>query len=483
MKKLFAVLVALALVLSMGVMAFAADTGSIKITNALDGATYNAYRIFDLESYDAEGHYSYKLSAKWAGFTAADYFEINEAGYVEWLKSFEDDAEDVIAFVELAHTYAKTNNITPDGTATADGTSVTIDSLLLGYYLVDTSVGALCAITTTATAAEVKEKNAKPDLVKKIVEGAERVDANNVAIGDTVTYETVVTVGKGLTDYVVHDIMSAGLTMVDSADDADEIIDVTVTVDGENGRETVDASNYTVTNVATTDGYAFDVSFKNAYIAGLDKETKIYITYSAVLNDDALVGATGNPNTAQLDYKNESEIENTKPDTVLTYTTKFVVDKVDAEKNPLAGAGFTLYKGSGDTKEAIGEEIKGENITTFTWTGLAEGTYTLVETTVPEGYNKAKDIVFTITCDEPEEVTAVTDTANWDETASEDVIESVDEGGKALDVFEATVVNKTGALLPETGGIGTTIFYVVGGLMMVAAVVFLVSKKRMASFA
>ena len=483
MKKLFAVLLTLTLVLSMGTIALAADTGTITINNAVDGETYNIYRIFDLESYDVDaGNYSYKLSEKWAAFTAPDYFEINELGYVEWVADDADNADDVNAFVEAAYAYAKDNNIASDGETTAADGKATFSDLPLGYYLVDTSLGALCSITTTDPSAEVNEKNQKPDIEKKIVEDGNLVDANNVAIGDTVDYQTKVTVGKGLTDYVVHDKMSAGLTPYDS-DDADDIIDVVVTVGG----VAVDAANYTVVTTGLTDGCTFEIKFEDSYIESLDAGDEIVITYSATLNENAVVGATGNPNTVTLSYTNETEVE-TKEDNVITYTTKLTVDKVeivDGEEIALEGAGFTLYKDEVKEGNEVGEEIT--NATTFVWNGLEEGKYILVETKVPEGYNKAKDIEFTITCDELNgrtEVTSVSDKADWTVTVDANkVIESTDENDNLLDVFEATVVNKTGSLLPETGGIGTTIFYVVGSILMLAALVLLVSKKRMANFA
>ena len=474
MKKLFAVLLALTLVLSMGTIALAAGDGSIQINNAVNGETYDAYRIFDLESYDASTNsYSYKLSAKWAGFDQEagieNYFVINDLGYVEWKAAEEDDSDDIKAFVELAFDFAKKNSIGRDGTAIANSNTATISNLPLGYYLVDTSLGTLCAITTTKPDATVADKNGKPTIEKKIVEGEGEgktlVDANNVAIGDTVNYQATVTAGKGTVNYVIHDTLSSGLDLVTGTGK----IVVKNTTDN---YTLVEGTDYEL-KVPGTCGCTFEIDLAPAYEEDkLSEGEIIVVTYSATLNENAVIGSTGNPNEIILKYGHAQE---TTKDTVITYTTKLTIDKVDAEGNALEGAGFTLYKGEAIEANKIGTEIKGEDITTFVWTGLEEGTYTLVETTVPSGYNKAADITFTIECAEPTEVKSASDKAVWSTSS-----DKIDTDGSE---FTGTVENKTGTLLPETGGIGTTIFYVVGGLLMAAAFILLVSKKRMATFA
>ncbi len=489
MKKLFAVLLALTLVLSMGTIAFAegetTPSGKITIENAAEGHTYTVYKMLDFKPTESNANQGvYTIAAGWTDFFATDlakeYFTVT-GDKVTIIEGKTVDADLARAAVD----YAKTNSVPVAATPiTAEkDTPVVFSGLDLGYYAVDTSVGAVCSLTNTNSTETLIEKNQKPDIVKKIVEGTDRVDANNVAIGDKVTYETVVTVGKGLTDYVVHDKMSAGLTPVD--DNKDGVIDVTVTVDG----TAVESTNYTVVTTGFADDCTFEIKFEDSYIESLDAGDKIVITYAATLNEDAVVGATGNTNTVKLEYKNEGTTETTPEDTVITYTTKYTVEKVDGNGNPLAGAGFTLYKYDatveGDDKwVAVGEEQKITSLATdakaiYTWNGLEEGQYKLVETTVPEGYNKAEDIEFTITCTEPTTVDSVDNTADWTDTEAE----NANNVTEVTDTFESKVENKTGALLPETGGIGTTIFYVVGGLLMLAAFVLLVSKKRMASFA
>ena len=464
MKKLFAVLLALTLVLSMGTIALAADTGSITITNAVKDYNYTVYKMLDFEaSAEDSSKGIYKIADGWNDFIKGEvgstYFSVADNGSVTKIK--DPDA----ALARAAVDYAKNAGGFRKSETAAD-TTVTFSGLDLGYYAVDTTVGAICSLTNTNSKVIAVEKNALPTLEKKIVEGEDLVDANNVAIGDDVDYQITFTVGNGLTDYVVKDTMSAGLTYNE---------DAKAYIVGDDASLTeIDAVSYTVTE--TENG--FEVSFGNDYIATVSGK-KIVIKFSAELNNDAVVGSTGNPNTAKLDYKNESVTTSTPDDTVITYTTKLTIDKIDGvSKQPLKGAGFTLYKGTGDDKVAIGEEVKGTDLTSFVWSGLAEGTYTLVETTVPGGYNKAADIVFTITCEEPETVDATTDTATWTSDNEKIALDT-----NASGTFKGTVENKTGSLLPETGGIGTTIFYVVGGLLMAAAFILLVSKKRMANFA
>ncbi len=485
MKKLFAVLLALTLVLSMGTIALATDgntpaTGSITITNASKDAKYDLYRIFDLVSYDADkGTYSYKLSENWKNFTN-DAFEVNDNGYIEWVVDDTDNGDAVNAFVKDALAYAQNpdNNISADAdaTATADG-SLTINNLPLGYYLIDTSLGTLCSITTTNPNAEVTEKNQKPDIDKFVQEDSEMTNAdegwgkvNDADIDQVVNYKSTITVGVGATNYVMHDTMEAGLTFNNDV--------VVKLADG----TPVDAANYTVT-VSPADGHTFDVAFNNDFIAGLGKGDTFTVYYSATLNENANIVDEGNDNTVYLSYGEDSTWETAEHKTT-TYTWKMDVLKyAGTDKTPLAGAKFQLLDKDGNAikfTEVTGEAVPTykvdaegtvTEITTnangkFELVGLDEGTYKLHETEAPAGYNKlAADINVVIT-------------SEYDETALTATYEINDETPATIEVE-----NKTGSLLPETGGIGTTIFYVVGSILMLAALVLLVSKKRMANFA
>ena len=478
MKKLFAVLVALTLVLSMGTIALAANTGTITIDNALAGAKYNIYKILDfvpVEGSTTQGRYT--VVDDWAGFltgAGAAYLKTNdETGTIEW-----NGEETEVRKAELAKAavaYAKENGIAATATKTAanDG-DVTFTDVPLGYYAIDTSLGTICALTNVDDTFNAHEKNAKPDIDKFVQEDADSTwgKVNDADIDQKVNYKSTITVGLGATNYVMHDTMEAGLTF--NNDVVVKLADGTV----------VDEANYTVTYPAT-DGHTFDVAFDNDFIAGLAQNSTFTVYYSATLNEDANIVTDGNDNTVYLSYGEDSTWETTEHKTT-TYTWKMDVLKYTMNgetKLSLAGAKFQLLDKDGNAikfsavagatvptykvdAEGTVTEITTDANGKFELVGLDEGEYKLRETEAPEGYNKlANDIEVVIT-------------STHDDDAFTATYEINEEAPATIEVE-----NKTGTLLPETGGIGTTIFYVVGGLLMLAAFVLLVSKKRMANFA
>ena len=251
-----------------------------------------------------------------------------------------------------------------------------------------------------------------------------------------------------------------------------------------------------------TDGCTFEVRFANLKdITSVKAGSIISVEYTSTLDTDATVGSAGNKNTSHVTYTNNPNDEQagengkTPDDAVIVFTYKTIVNKVtknpayDASKDtgktgtdsdgnkefiPLNGAGFTLYKkNASGTYEAVGSELKGEDMTTFTWSGLDDGDYKLVETTTPSGYNTIPDIEFTIT-------------ATHDVTSDNPTLISLSGGDKftgviSTGVVSANIENQSGAQLPSTGGIGTTIFYVLGSVLVIGAVVLLVTKKRMST--
>lgn len=216
MKRVVSTLLALVLVLALAGTAAAAGEGSITIDNAVKGKTYNIYRIFDLDSHSEDYQaLNYKVSAKWAAFFAKgaeglNYVDIDELGYVTWKEnaSAADFAAKAIAF-------AKAQNITNDGQKTADSSTVAFTGLDLGYYLVQSDLGALCSLDTTMPDVTIKEKNSEPTVEKKVKEDSTGAfgQTNDADIGQTVDFETTITVVDGQPKgYVLHDTMSAGLT-------------------------------------------------------------------------------------------------------------------------------------------------------------------------------------------------------------------------------------------------------------------------------
>ena len=487
MKKLMTLLAVLTLALAMAVPAFAesgtaSSTGMITIDNAVKGTTYKAYRIFDLESYDTnKDAYSYKLSTKWENFPdyittidgkevrATDFFSVNSAGYIEWKDAKKEAGAD---FAKLAKAFVDANSIACDKEETASGATVTFTDLTLGYYLVDTSLGSLCSLDTTAPSVTIKEKNSDTTIEKKIViNGDEKVDSNSAGIGDTVNFSITITVKDGdPKNYVLHDKLS-GLTF-----DPDSLeVKVGTTPLTRN-------TDYTlVTN--PTDGDSFDVKFTDGKLKTNDV---VVVTYSATVATDAAIAGAGNTNKAKLEYngKHSTEEETT------TYVWKLNVHKYTLNSTnkevALSGAKFVLYRMDGDTKEyatLTNNKIDGwvtdkGGATTLVTSGegdiliegLNVGTYYLEETEAPVGYNKLT---------KPIEVKI---TATPDATGVSETVEYRNQNDSTYTPATNAIVkvlNKAGTQLPSTGGIGTTLFYVIGGVLMAVAAVLLVTKKRM----
>ena len=454
-KKITAIVLSALLVFAMSVMAFAIGTdGKITVTNATENQTYEIYQIFDLQSYDADkNHYSYTVAPAWEAFVETQAgVDVDDDGFVSINDTF-DAAE--FAKAAIAYAQAEETKIAPTATKTAEGTTVEFAGLSLGYYLVDSTTGTLCSLDTTNPAVEIEDKNPAPSVDKNIVEGEAETKENDANIGDTVNFEITVTLQPGAENYVLHDVLSEGLTLND-----DIVADI-------------DAANYTVTK-DLEDGCDFELAFTKAYLDTITEETVVTVTYSAVLNENATTEATGNTNEVKLVYGEDNNLE-TDPVKTVTKTYEFDIVKTDSDAVVLDGAKFELYNeadekialidlGNGNYRVAKDGE---ENTVTEINAGVANiygidaGSYYLKETAAPAGYNEIKDNI------------AVEVTANNNAT-----VETVDEVEKWT-AGGIQVINKTGAELPATGGIGTTIFYVVGALLVVGAVIVLVAKKRM----
>lgn len=486
MKKLMALLAALTLALVMAVPAFAASiTGTITIDNAVTGTTYKAYRIFDLESYDTgKNAYSYKLNSAWNGFpaysttidgntvSATDFFSVNSAGYIEWNGAKKDAGAD---FAKLAKAFAVEKNIACDKAETASSATVTFANLTLGYYLVDTSLGSLCSLDTTAPSVTIKEKNSDTTIEKKIViTGDEKVDSNSAGIGDTVNFSITITVKDGdPKGYVLHDKLS-GLTF-DSGS-----LEVKV------GTKTLNPNtDYTlVTN--PTDGDSFDVNFTDGKLKPNDV---VVVTYSATVAANATIAGAGNKNTAKLVYNGKDSTE----EETTTYVWKLNVHKYTLDSTnkevALSGAKFVLYRMDGTDKKYYAKLTGGKidswvtnqsDATTLETSGegdiliegLNVGTYYLKETEAPAGYNKLTEPIEV-------EITATTSATNGSETVK--YKNSSETSYTPATDATVKVLNSAGTQLPSTGGIGTTLFYVIGGVLMAVAAVLLVTKKRMNS--
>lgn len=490
MKKLFAVLVALTLVLSMGTIALAAETwtGDIIINSAenvsVDDKTFKAYQILEAEAVDTndlEKGVIYSIPDSMQSFYNTLCGGTDNTATVEEIADYLDDAdaETLQKFAKDALAAAKKADITAASATVADD-KATFTGLPFGYYVIEDEGTAtpISALMLRSTSKEVTLKADKPAIEKKIDGDTDiddtttgLVDYNTATVGEKVPYVLTSKVpdmtGYTSYTYTVTDTFSDGLTFNN---------DVAVTVGD------VEYTDYTVVNNAQVVTITFNNFINLADKAG----EEIKITYSATVNENAVVGVEGNPNTVKLTYSNnpqENTTEETTEDKVYTYLVDLIINKTDADGVALPGAVFEIKNDENNVIATGTSDETGKVV--FTWTngvGLKDGeTYTIVETDAPEGYNKAADIDFTVNCTDPA-ADAVDADCTWTSTNNK-VTFTITETAEADDYFEATVINKTGSLLPETGGIGTTIFYVVGGILMLAALVLLVSKKRMANFA
>lgn len=482
MKKLMAALLAVAMVCAMAIPAFAAsgsspvDKGSITINKAVAGEDYTIYKMFDLTSFDTDaGTYSYTVVSAWdaffaAGATGHSYIEL-ENGHPTWVGV--KDAETYEQFAKDALAYATQNSITATKTATATDTTVKFDGLDLGYYLVDTSLGVLCGLDTTKPNATINEKNEVPDIDKKVADSEGNwVTENTAKIGDTVNYKVTITVQTANNRYVLHDTMSDGLTFNKDS--------VKVTVNN----AVVDATNhYTLVTEGLTDGETFNIKFEDSYIATLDAGTKIEVTYSAVVNAKAKVDSDKNTNEAHLVYGNKHETTHRE---TKTYLCEFDLIKFSGStKKLLGGAQFKLYDAKTDGKEiplvknedgtyrvATANETPVDHIETVAGktvkiSGLDKKVYYLDEIVPPAGYNGLTErVTVDLRTGSKKVTTGYLNDGTYDESLASSI------GG-------VPVENNAGTTLPGTGGIGTTIFYVIGGGLMVAAAILLITKKRM----
>ena len=487
-RKLLSLLLALAMVCALAATAFAAGTNSITVKNAVKDQEYKLYKMLDLEVRADHTSYSYTVNSFWADFFKAagettpagkglTYVDIDAQGYVTWKEN-----ADVAAFAKDAEEFAKGLTALHTQKASADG-DITFSNLEAGYYLVTSTLGTKATVGTTPgnPNPEIQEKNAAPANVKTVQEDStgNYGDKNDADIGQTENIKSTITAQAGAENYVFHDTMSAGLTYTGVTG---------ITLNG----TAVDASNYTVTAPAA-DRDTFDVTFTQAFCDTLKANDQIVISYTATVNENAVVGLPGNSNESKLSYGDKGDESHTPsgttpPSTTTTYTWDMDVLKYanGDERKVLKDAKFVLLN---NEKSKVATIVNGKitgwvNVPvaaadgTITWPdntvlttgengrieidGLDADTYYLREVEAPAGYNKlAADVQVTIT------------------GATEQTAEDTNETKLVYNTVTAKVNNQSGTALPSTGGMGTTIFYVIGSVLVLAAVVLLVTKKRM----
>lgn len=479
-KKLASFILAFAMVMAIAMpsVVMAADNGSITITGAKADHTFEAYQIF-------AGEVSGKTlsNLKWGN-------GVNEDGRDE-LGSAKDNAEKLkneIDAKDFAYKVAKYLG-TPAGESTRDGENYKIENLAPGYYLVkdkdrtvpDAETYTKFILKVVGTA-EVKVKSEVPTSQKKVKDtndttGATTVwqDSADYDIGDQVPFQLTGTVAKDFSDYkgayklVFHDKESAGLTFNPGS--------VEVKVDG-----TKIVTGYTVKTTELEAGCTFEVVFEDLKtIDSVHNGSVITVEYTSELNGDAEIGLPGNPNEMRMEFSNNPNVEQngtttyTPWDKVIVFTYKTIINKVDSEKKSLAGAAFKLEKVNKDGSNKLVKEFTADGRTLFEFKGLDDGKYILTETKTPEGYNTMDPITFEITATHDLESSNPTLTELSGNKVTGEIVFTVSEGDGSL---TADVVNNKGSELPETGGMGTTVLYAAGTLMILAAAAFLVMKKK-----
>lgn len=488
MKKTMALVLTFVMALAMCVTAFADDsTQTYTITAPNTDHQYEIYQIFTGDLSNG------KLSnVKWGENGTGTKGEAVPEATLETIKAISGSDQQK---AEALDDYANLTS-TPVVTIT-NGEKYTAAA---GYYLIkdkDGSVTGEDAYTTYLVKVvgdvTITPKSDVPSFEKKIkdtndttgvVEGWQ--DSADYDIGDDVPFQLKGTVASNYAAYdtyyfAFHDKAEASLTF-----DADS---VKVYIDGKEV-----STGYEVETTGISDGCTFEVVFSDLKQTAAHADSEITVEYTAKLNENAVLGSQGNVNEAKLVFSNNpnnsqggdnDDHGETPWDNVIVFTYKVVVNKVDSENKALAGAAFKLEKeikgvdGAENTWEEVDSFTAGE-ATSFTFKGLDDGNYRLTETATPAGYNSINPITFTVTAAHKVEWTSEernTILTNLSGNAASGEITftpSIPDGSLSTDV-----VNKSGAELPSTGGIGTTIFYVFGTILVAGAAVLMITKKRM----
>ena len=474
MKKILILLTAMVMVFGMSASVFAAEVDSGKGGNAsititlptqeqapTGTTTYKIYKVFDATSNGQSDAISYTLVD--GKTTAPAGFKVDAAGNVTYdgTSTTSDLTADDIAAIAG---YVTASDLVYTAEVAKGETSVKVTGLEYGYYYITTSTGTVVTVDSTNPTASVNDKNIIPTVKKSAGTQYDEASLKAIAaVGTDQDFTAQITKTKGATNLVFED------TMTNMSYNKDVAITVSAGT----------APTATQAAVTLTDT-GFKVTFDNAYIAGLADGTVITLKYSGKITSDAL---SANPATNKATLTS-GEGNKSESETIEVYNAKFTVTKQDGDEKPLAGAGFVIknaqgayYKLNAATAtapatitwytlaegETLAKAIADGNVTEYTsdaqgavpaFTGLKDGAYTLVESTTPAGYNTAADYDFTI---------SGTDftTANL-------------EQGK-------TVVNQSGTELPSTGGMGTTIFYILGTILVIGAAIVLVSRRRMSN--
>lgn len=524
MKKFFALMLAMIMAMAMTVTAFAqtvsptttsSDGASITVNNASNGAVYKVYKLFNA-TYDAatlvngrptkDSAVAYTYDGELPSlFTEAGFAQDPKTGAIT------HDGDVTPEQMDKLKEWAK--DATPVVTATSDGTKLEFTGLAYGYYLVTSSLdnGAAIALDTTTPAVVMNDKNVStphwPEKDGKVGEDS------TLSFGETTTFTlTLDTLNyakdpedkenpeeyKQIKDYIIDDNLAN--------DKFDQVVITEVKV--VNGNETkylysTDSTKTTVnpgTVQFTNNAFPIKVSWVNGSESLYASNSQLVVKYTARLKEDAVIGDGKDANGDNKGNKNEATYKYTfvgkdtpydpdDPTEFSVFTYALAIKKVDGSDNrALSGAEFKIknpegeyikfkeengcyvYTGVAENKDSA-TAVRSNSNGFIVIKGVKEGAYTVEETKAPAGYN-----LLTV----PQTVTAAQETATYYTVKNGEVVSSSTTSNEgAIQAATIEVRNNKGSVLPSTGGIGTTIFYVVGSLLIIGAGIVLVARKRM----
>ena len=509
-KKLLSYIIAVTMVLSLATLlggnVHAADATTYTLTLQNNGRTKHTFEVYQVFTGDLND--STLSNIQWGnGITKNGQEALGDAATKAGaLAGKADDSTEAKAFAEEVQSHLDTDkkvSVEVEANSQKD-----VEGLAAGYYLVkdkaesqkDKEYGA----ATSYILKVVKDTTAEtkldvPTVTKKVKDTNDSTgessgwqDSADADINDDVQYQITGTMPANIADYtkykyVFTDTMSKGLTYtaknakitIGDKDVTDSFTENVEAVKDQNGKETVETIvTWTCDNLKGIEGVT------------LNKDTKVVVTYSAQLNGSAVIGSAGNPNTVNLTYSNnpnkggEGETGKTPNDKNIVFTYKVVVNKVDENKNALAGAEFTLSKVNANETYTVVKTFtftgdKEIDPTTFTASGLDDGTYVLKETKTPSGYNTIKDQYFTITADhDTDSADPKLNSLSGDKLTGNAQTTITFTPDKDAGSLTTDVENKKGSTLPSTGGMGTTLLYVAGGILVACAAAYVVMSRK-----
>lgn len=484
------------------------NAGSITVTGTTKGETYTAYEVLEYTAVDEtlndeaqfkDTHGTYKVTEEWV-----DFFTGSEYGLSSYITNYDGeyyvtgvtDANST-AFKSAIQTgsikyIASHTNLTVAGRKVADGSTVTISNLPYGYYVIDSSLGAVNSTGLTSPSVSVEEKNVTtPAPEKEVQENSKAAETfsidesngwgewNDGQIGDTVTFKTKVTLLPKTTNVVLHDTMDVTLSY-----NKDAVVYYAADATGSNVTDAVKAS-------VNTDGNGFTVSFDTSYTENLTNTVFVTVVYSAQITQGAQVNK-GQLNDTYVSYGNDGTTEH---DRTYTYTYDINIIKQDENGTALDDTHFNLLAADGKTVlkvfyedgvYTLAADQNADNVTDDIVTsskgeikinGLDTGVYYLRETQAKAGYNMLTDdikISISGTVDSTNNTAVGTISATYGEDNAAKI------GNVSVKDNILYVVNTTGAYLPSTGGVGTTMFYLVGGALILMAVAAFIVKRKAA---